>query len=148
MGRVHAALASAALALALDAGSASAAECTVAEQHTIADELPRLTTWSAIYAHVKTYTPRCDDGWMAEGYSDTVVKMLAKRWARVEDLARLARRDRAFRAFVLRHVDATTDLGDLRRVAANAGRRCPPGLEELCGAVAKAAKDALKETAD
>ncbi len=124
---------------------ASAASCTRADQDAIASALPRLTTWSAIHAYVTIYAPRCDDGWMAEGYSDVVVKTLASQWARVGDLARLAERDPAFRAFVIRHVDATTDRGDLRAVLANADRRCPRELTELCAALRTAAKAALDE---
>ena len=124
---------------------ARAADCTVAEQHRIADDLPRLKSWETIHAHFKAYLPRCDDGWMAEGYSDVVAKTLARQWATLRELDRLAGRDPAFRAFVLRHVDATVDHADLRTIAASAGRDCPHDLARLCEALAAAAAKALGE---
>lgn len=123
-----------------------AEQCTIAEQQRIADELPRLKNWSNVYESFKAYVPRCDDGWMAEGYTDVVVKMLAHRWAAVAELAQLVRRDSAFHSFVIRHVDASADPGDLQKVLTNATRRCPRDLLGLCGSLAAAAQAALKET--
>lgn len=118
--------------------------CTDAEQDRLRTELPRLTSWQGVYASFKAYTPRCDDGWMGEGYTDAVVKMLAHRWASIADLGRLARRDSAFEAFVIRHVDGSADLDELRTVLANATRRCPGELRALCRSLATAATEALK----
>ena len=123
---------------------AYARDCTLTDEQWIGHEYPRLKSWSSIYASYRAYTPECDDGWMAEGYTQVVVKMLSARWATVHELARLARRDPAFRRFVLNHVDASADPDDLRKVLTNATRQCPRDLGGLCASVANAAKAALK----
>jgi len=130
--------------VAMVSGAVIAHACTDAEQNRLRDELPRLMSWQAVYASFKAYTPRCDDGWMAEGYTDAVVKMLAHRWASIGELGRLGRRDPAFEAFVLRHVDGSADLDELRAVFSNATRRCPGELHALCRSLATAATEALK----
>jgi len=132
------------LAMVLILGArAYAAECTLTEQRRLAEELPRLKSWASIYASFRAHTPQCDDGFYAEGYTEAVVKMLSARWATVGELARLARRDPAFRRFVLKHVDASADPDDLRKVLTNATRQCPRDLGNLCASLATAAKAAL-----
>src|SRR6266436_8553637 len=106
----------------LSAAAVYAKDCTLTEEQWLADELPRLKSWSALYASYKAYTPECDDGFIGEGYSDAVVKLLSGRWAALDELAQLAREDPAFRRFAVRHVDATVDVADLRKVLTNATR--------------------------
>ena len=122
-----------------------AVECTLDDQQWIDDELPRLKSWSSIYESYRAYTPQCDDGFLAEGYTEAVVKMLSARWVTVHELARLARRDPAFRRFVLKHVDASADPDDLRKVLTKATRHCPRKLGGLCASLATAAKAALEQ---
>ena len=51
-----------------------ARECTLTDEQWIGHELPGLKTWSSVYASYRAYTPECDDGWMAEGYTEAIVK--------------------------------------------------------------------------
>lgn len=46
---------------------------------------------------------------MAEGYTEAVVVLLAKRWSSVHELAAVAKRDPSFGKFVLRHINASAD---------------------------------------
>jgi hypothetical protein len=81
-------------------------------------EVDTLKTWQQVYDSFKRYSA-CDDGVIAEGYSDAVVKILAHKWSEVPQLSILIAHDEQFRNFVLRHTDATTDENDLEHVAAN-----------------------------
>lgn len=88
----------------------------------------------------------CDDGAIAEGWSDAVARLLANAWDELPTLARLVKADPEFLPFVVRHIDATADTDDLERVRANAERRCPPGgYEQLCRVIATAATGALAD---
>ncbi|MBF5041599.1 hypothetical protein FGE12_04310 [Aggregicoccus sp. 17bor-14] len=100
--------------------------------------------WLQVQQVQARYPARCDDGALAEGYSELVTSTLAQRWSQVAELARLARTDRAFLAFVLRHVDASASEDDLRRVAENARTACPKGVSRaLCADLERAAARAL-----
>jgi hypothetical protein len=121
-----------------------AKDCTLTDEEWIGHEYPSLKSWSKIYTSYRSYTPQCDDGFMAEGYTHAMVKALSAHWEKFDDFARLARQDAAFRRFALKHVDASADPDDLRKVFTNATRRCPRDLGGLCASVANAAKAALK----
>ena len=78
-----------------------ATKCTLTDEEWIGHEYPRLKSWSNIYASYKSYTPQCDDGFMAEGYTHAIVKMLSAHWEKLDDLAGLSRQDAAFRRFAM-----------------------------------------------
>jgi hypothetical protein len=86
----------------------------------------------------------CGDGAIAEGFSDSVVRLLASRWQDLHELEHLAESDRPFRAFVLRHIDATADEADLRRIIATASK-CPGHARPICREIESHARAALKE---
>lgn len=108
------------------------------------DEVDYLKTWEQIYDSFKRYSA-CDDGAIAEGYSDAVVKVLAHRWDQLPKLRTLVDRDSRFREFVFMHIDATTGEGDLDRVVANASRHCPQGDGQLCSTIRQRAVAARVE---
>jgi hypothetical protein len=101
-------------------------------------------SWEALYDHRKSF-PGCDDGAIAEGYSDSVARLLANAWERLPELSARAKRDGDFLLFILRHVDASAAPADLKRTLANARTSCPSGLRELCKKVEAAAAGALEE---
>src|SRR5579863_727247 len=78
-------------------------------------EAGTLKTWRAIYGSFLRYRS-CDEGTIAEGYSDSVVRMLAERWDELSSLQTLVDHDDGFRRFVFSHIDATTSPEDLETV--------------------------------
>jgi len=100
-------------------------------------------SWEELHNLFKKF-PGCDDGVIAEGYSDFVARALAKQWPRLPELRKLIAQDPAFRAFVLLHIDATADSDDLSKAAANAREQCPSGAAELCSAIRSAAEKAIR----
>jgi len=81
------------------------------------------------------------------GYSESVARILSDHWNTLPELARLARKDSQFRAFVIGHVDATLTMDDVRKIRKNAQTQCPMGLRTVCNDLAKPADAALKEDA-
>ena len=118
--------------------------CTDAEALRADTEADTLRSWDSLYRSYKLYR-QCDDGGIAEGYSESVVRILADHWSTLSRLATLSRRDARFRRFVLGHVDATTNPDDLKRIRMNANTQCPPRLSAICADLAKEADAALKE---
>jgi hypothetical protein len=120
------------------------AACADVEKMIAETSTSKLRTWSALHESFKRFG-RCDDGYIAEGYSEAVVVMLARRWSQLRDLSRIAASDAAFRAFVLRHIDATTDEQDLHEVLDNTTMRCAKSYRPLCTDIERQARAALRE---
>jgi len=110
------------------------------------DPLPPNATWDTL-RRVFHDPNTVDDGSAAETFSDFVVHRLATRWSTVRSLASLVARDSAFGTFVIKHVDATTDTTELRRVLDHATQSCPPAAKSLCSALQTAARRAIAEAA-
>jgi hypothetical protein len=111
--------------------------------------LQRLSTmkdWPTIYSVFKRNVPACpDDGFYAEGYTDVVVVALAARWADLPLLDSLLVQDAEFKRFILRHVNASADENDLRRVLHNTETKCPAKYERLCAEIRAQAMKAMAD---
>ena len=118
--------------------------CDTTQAMRAENETDTLKTWRQIYDSFKRYSA-CDDGAIAEGYSDVIVKILARKWSEVPHLSILVAHDGHFRELVLRHIDATTDEKDLENVATNASKRCPRGDAKLCEDILRKAVAARSE---
>lgn len=102
-------------------------------------------SWPALRRHWRSYAA-CDDGVLAEGYSDAVVWLLAHRRHDVDAFIVLSHADPSFGKWALQHVDASASDADLNKVTAHAAaceRRS--GSDAICGAIAQAARAALSE---
>jgi hypothetical protein len=131
------------LHLPISVAAESTASCHMTDTQFL-KELSAVKDWDNLYAVYNRYLPNCpDDGFYAEGYSDKVVVLLARRWQDFPKLQRLIRRDQGFRDFVYRHIDATTDADDLKQVLTNAKTKCPVGAEAACASFARQAEQAI-----
>lgn len=101
--------------------------------------------WSSLLRHQQRFSP-CDDGALAEGYSDAVVTLFAYRWDRFGEFVALSERNPAFHRWAIRHIDASAATDDLERVVRNSAKCTGSAMaKEVCGEVAKAARDALND---
>jgi hypothetical protein len=118
--------------------------CNAAEAQKAEAEADTLRSWDALYKSYKRYQ-HCDDGAIAEGYSESVARILVDHWNTLPKLGSISKDDASFSRFVLSHVDATLDPTDVEKIMANATSRCPPGLHVTCVDLGKKAKFALGE---
>ncbi len=119
--------------------------CTLTDQQ-FATAINTLREWSKIHAFHRAHFPPCpDDGMFAEGYSELVVRTLATNWDNLPALRTAANQDPKFKAFVLRHIDATANEADLRIIQTNARSKCPSGSGSLCNEIRKASAKAISE---
>jgi len=81
----------------------------------------------------------CDDGAVAEGASEAVARLLVDHWGEIAALDRLTRSDAGFGRFVFRHIDATLDTENLRRIIHQARHACPPADRRFCVLIERAA---------
>ena len=122
---------------------AHAKVCTAKDAVAAEAAIDELDSWQKVHAAFLRYD-HCDDASIAEGNSEAVARLLADQWPTLPALASLARRDPAFKKFVLKHVDATLDTADLKRVADHATLRCPKEATAICRAIAAAARRSMQ----
>jgi len=101
--------------------------------------------WRSLLRHQKTFGS-CDDGALAEAYSDAVVSLLAHRWDQFVAFVGLSDGNPAFRRWAIRHIDASAATDDLTKVARNSAR-CTGSAKakDLCREIARAARNALND---
>lgn len=102
------------------------------------DIAARLTGWKEIYDAFERYS-HCDDGSIAEGFTDSIVRQLATHWETLPQGALIASQKPTFHTFVLRHINDTADISDLKLIARLANNQCPKGHDSMCSAIFQAA---------
>ncbi|HSZ63521.1 MAG TPA: hypothetical protein VK828_17110 [Terriglobales bacterium] len=128
--------------LSVQFGHARERSCAELEARML-DEAFTPRSWETLYTSYRSYR-QCDDGAIGEGYSESVARLLVDHWNALPQLAGLARRDAEFRAFVMRHVDATLNMDDVEKIRKKAKTLCPTGSRTVCNDLAKRADSALK----
>ena len=88
-------------------------------------------TWEQLYQQFVHYG-HCDDGAIAEGFDETVTRLLAEQWSSVHVLGAVSEADPAFRKFVIRHIDQTVPAERLAHIRKNVTTQCPSRFKKLC----------------
>jgi hypothetical protein len=115
--------------------------CSASEERQAEKEIDALKTWGRIYRSYERFA-HCDDGAVAEGYSDAVGKLLANGWRQFPDLVKLSKADNNFETFVVKHVDESLPGDILQGISKNARSACPADAKGLCARIADAASGA------
>lgn len=105
--------------------------CTKEESQSAEAVAATADSWAQLKEQVDRYS-HCDDGAIAEGFSESVSRLLADQWRDIRQLGEIVMTQSEFRMFVLRHIDETVPNERLERIGENARERCPQGLEDLC----------------
>ncbi|MGH7238634.1 MAG: hypothetical protein ACREHG_01060 [Candidatus Saccharimonadales bacterium] len=122
------------LFLSISNAYADTVQCTVSMGRKAFDASDDAKSWNEYYANYKNYAA-CDDGAIAEGFSDSVAQLFAKHWDNIEQFIELSNKDEDFKYFALSHIDETDDYNDLQRIATNTKKACPGGQAPLCKAI-------------
>jgi hypothetical protein len=105
--------------------------CTEADAEAAETVAATAVSWGQLHQQFWRYA-HCDDGAIAEGFSESVTVLLAKHWDDLEELGMIVTSDSAFRKFVIRHIDETVAEERLKLIAENADNQCPRYLKKLC----------------
>jgi hypothetical protein len=119
-------------------------QCSEARVIEAVKESSTLKSWQNIYDSYRKYQ-QCDDGAIAEGYSDSIAGLMANNWDTLKDLKTFAETDKEFLKFVLRHIDASVDPDNVKKVSNNASQHCAADFSELCSLIKERAEEILKE---
>lgn len=134
----------AAVFMLLFAGSSLAKDCSAIDAEAADEAIDHLNSWQAVSDNF-THYGQCDDGDIAEGNSEAVIRMLVDKWKTLPELTALAKQNSAFGEWVLGHIDSTLDSGDLQKAADLASSHCPEGNAEMCKRIADAANQAIED---
>jgi hypothetical protein len=93
-----------------------------------------LRNWAEVYKAFKQFG-QCDQAAIAEGYSDSIARLLSRQWDTVDLLNRLTLHDRSFEQFVLRHVDELMTPDQAAAIRKNAESQCPSDAKRLCKSI-------------
>ena len=108
--------------------------CTSEQAQKAEADADTLKSWELAHLSFVNYAS-CDDGAIAEGYSDSISRLLADQWQQFEKLQELAGQDTPFKAFVLRHIDESMSPEQAKSIGQNAKSHCPPNGKALCGEI-------------
>lgn len=111
-------------------------DCSPQEARLAEEGVDRLRSWADIHQAFKQFA-HCDDGSIAEGYSEAVVERLATRWQTLSELNALVSANPEFGDFVIRHIDGSARWNSSQVAAQNAQTRCPKAAEALCSRIIK-----------
>jgi hypothetical protein len=118
----------------------SAERCSQEDAIAADKDIDQLKSWSALHRAFRLYR-QCDDGGIAEGYSDAVAILLTEHWPEVTALSKLVQTNPEFERFVLLHVDSLMSPEQGKMIIDNARDRCPAGAEKLCRQLEAKAKN-------
>ena len=119
---------------------AQARQCSRADAQAAGAITATLSSWQSIYAAYDRYGP-CDDGAIAEGFTDSVVHLLATNWASLSDAQNLIAKSPSFQSFIVGHVNASADLDEIGQVSSLALTQCPLSATSFCKQILGAAND-------
>lgn len=127
----------------LSAGVYAAGCSTVEEMDTADTVASSVKDWSDINSFFHKFK-ECDDGYIAEGLSDTIPRMLAENWNTAAQLKAMTDKDKSFDAWILNHVNTTSASKDLELIIKNSNEKCADNAQAFCQKMASAANQALQ----
>lgn len=113
--------------------SAQAGSCGAQARHIIS-ELKKVQDWDTFHNSFERFGS-CDRARIAEEFSYTISRLLTQHWGDVDVLIRLATDDKAFKAFILRHIDENIPDEEGQLITRNCREHPPANGEWLCKAV-------------
>lgn len=125
--------------------SAASTDCSEKEAQAAGNATDSMKSWTSIYSGFKHFG-KCDDGGIAQGFTDAVVHLLASKWSSLPKVAVFVRKDPEFYKFFLRHIDASADTDELKKIYSFAQSECPVSLQNLCAAIKSEAEHAIGES--
>lgn len=103
------------------------------------NEYSLLKNWGDVYRSFQQFA-QCDDGAIAEGYSDVIGLLLARDWAHFDELIVLTSVDKEFERFIVRHVNETIPEDAFEKIIKNTEFHCAPSEKRLCAQIRAATR--------
>ena len=114
--------------------SADIAICSEEEARSAEVAVVAINSWDELYQQFKQYS-HCDDGAIAEGFSESISRLLAEQWMEVQLTSRTLIQQSVFQRFLIEHIDETIPALRLEHIVKNIQEKCPGYLEDLCSKI-------------
>ena len=98
------------------------------------NDLKNVQSWDSFHKSFERFG-NCDKARIAEEFSYTISRLLARHWDEVAELIRLAAEDAGFKSFILRHIDENIPEEEGQLIERNCRQHPPAGGDWLCRAV-------------
>ena len=113
--------------------------CSQKESQEAESVVAIVKSWGQSHQQFQRYV-NCDDGAIAEGFSESISILLAEHWGDISRLGEIIKSDSSFHKFVIKHIDETVPVERLIQISNNASKRCPRNLKKLCRDIEVASK--------
>ena len=110
--------------------------CTKDKETQAERAIDELTSWQKVYDAYTKFV-QCDDGAIAEGYTDKISDLLAYNWKAIGELLKFIRINPQFERFILEHVDTLTTQDQAKAIIANSREHCDATAAEFCNRLAQ-----------
>lgn len=126
-------------------GIGKVADCPKALEKEALDVASTPRDWDALHTAYRRFLP-CDDGAIAEGFTESVVRILVEHWTSLGGLGKFAKKDPSFLRFVYRHITSSADPQDIQQIRNNLKKPgCPKTSSKVCREIELAVTQALEE---
>lgn len=106
-------------------------ECTNTQARESEEIAAYLNSWDEVFSAWKNYK-HCDDGAIAEGFSESITKILSTKWTENGHLIELIEANPKFEGFILMHIDLTVPKERLKTIGHLAKMKCVSATPEFC----------------
>ena len=113
-------------------------ECTKKEAIEAETTASTIKSWRELESHFSRYG-HCDDGAIAEGYSESVSFLMENKWSEFLNY----KMDKPFIIFVKKHVDETWEINRFNAVVKLASENCNESKKKICNAIIKGSNNGL-----
>jgi hypothetical protein len=118
----------------------SGQECTNEQARKSETIAAYLKTWDEVFGAWKDFK-HCDDGAIAEGFSDSVTKILSEKWTENGHLIELIESNPQFEKFIVVHINRTVPRERLTAIRHLAKMQCINATPQFCLKVLERVKE-------
>lgn len=122
---------------------AHGSDCSRDDSSAAEAALDGLDSWEKLAANFQKFR-RCDEGVVAEGNSEAIARLLVDKWESLPQLGQLTANNLPLKNFILRHIDGSLDVDDVKKIAFMSQSSCPGGMNTFCGELNSVALSAIK----
>lgn len=106
------------------------AACSTDKAKNAEETINGIKNWDDLDEHFAKFHS-CDDGAIAEGYSDVISVLLTKKWKELNSL----QIDDKFKEFIVSHIDNTWQESKIISASNNVNDYCKDNIREICEAI-------------
>ncbi|EAW6587158.1 hypothetical protein FGH87_26155 [Salmonella enterica] len=103
-----------------------------------------LKSWKSVDDYFSMYS-NCDVGYISEGTSEMIIRLLVDNWGQLNELSALVKRKLAIENYVLDHVNSTLGIDDLEKLRDYSALHCQIDNKKLCEKLHDSSIVALKK---